>query len=155
MRLMTIHRKEHLPYEQIVEKSVEIFAFPDRVWSVLTDAENIAQWMNGAQVESKWETGSDITFTGTMPNFNKPYRDRGTVLAVEPEKLLQYSLWSEMARRTDTPENRTIVTLMLDRLEERTLLTVRHENFQSEVEYKHANFFWTVALHMIKNLLEK
>ena len=142
-------------FEQIVDKTVEISASLGRVWHVLTDTDSIAQWMNGARVESQWNDGSEIIFTGTMPNFNKKYRDHGTVMAVEREKFLQYSLWSQMSLRTDIPENRTIVTLILDELESKTILTVRHENFRSDVEYKHANFFWTIALHLIKELSEQ
>lgn len=37
---------------------------------------------------------------------------------------------------------------------ERTRLTFRQENFQGEGEYKHANFFWGVALYIMKLLLE-
>jgi len=77
--------------ELIVEKSVEIATSRNRVWRALTDPEMIIQWMSGANVESTWELGSEITFSGTMPNFNKKYRDHGTVLAVEREKFLQYS----------------------------------------------------------------
>src|SRR5688572_7414475 len=141
--------------ELIVEKSVEIAASTHQVWRVLTDPDMILQWMGGAHIESTWELGSDITFSGTMPNFNKKYRDRGTVLAVEREKILQYSHWSEMKRLPDVPENRTIITFTLELIDEKTRLTFRQENFHSEVEYKHANFFWGVALHVMKNLLEQ
>jgi uncharacterized protein YndB with AHSA1/START domain len=140
--------------EPAVLKSVEISASPKEVWRMLTESDQISKWMDGARVESTWEVSSDITFSGTMPNFNKKYRDRGTVLAIEPEKFLQYSHWSEMTRRPDAPENRTIITFLLEPMEERTRLTFRQENFHSEVEYKHANFFWGVALYMMKNLLE-
>ena len=140
--------------EFIVVKSIEILATPDRVWSALTESDMIAQWMGDTHIETKWEMGSDIIFTGTMPNFNKKYRDRGTILAVEHGKLLRYNRWSEITRLPDTPQNRTLLTFVLDEIEEKTRLTVRHENFHSEVEYKHANFFWPVALHMLKNLLE-
>lgn len=141
--------------ESAVTKSVEILASPNEVWRVLTEPDKIKHWMDGARVESTWERGSDITFSGTMPNFNKPYHDRGTVLDVERERLLQYSHWSEAARRPDSPQNRTLITLTLERIGEKTRLMVRHERFHSEVEYKHVNFFWTVALNAIRNLLEK
>lgn len=139
----------------IVEKSVEIAASRNQVWRALTEPELILQWMAGAQVESTWEPGSDITFTGTMPNFNKKYRDRGTVLAIEREKFLQYSHWSQMTHLPDLPQHRTILTFGLESMKEKTRLTFRQENFHSEVEYKHANFFWGVALHMLKKLLER
>jgi uncharacterized protein YndB with AHSA1/START domain len=141
--------------EAVVVKSADIFTSPDHVWQALTEPEKITQWMGGALVESKWEIGSDITFTGRLPNFNKPYRDRGTVLAMEREKFLQYSHWSELSRLPDLPQNRTIITFSLDGMDEKTRLSVRHENFDSEDAYKHANFFWGIALNTLKKLLEQ
>jgi uncharacterized protein YndB with AHSA1/START domain len=138
-----------------VVKSVEIFKSTNDVWRALTEPDQIIQWMGGARVESKWEIGSDITFTGKMPNFNKAYRDRGTVLAMEREKFLQYSHWSEMSRLPDIPQNRTIITFILDGMDEKTRLTVRHNHFYSEAAYKHANFFWSFGLTALKNLLEQ
>ena len=138
----------------VVEKTVEIAASTHQVWRALTESDKIKQWMGGAQVESQWELGSEITFTGTMPNFNRKYKDYGTVLAVEREEFLQYSHWSEMSHRPDLHQNRTITTLTLEDIGEKTCLTVRHENFKSDAEYKHANFFWGVAVYTLKNLLE-
>jgi uncharacterized protein YndB with AHSA1/START domain len=140
--------------ELIVVKSVEIVASTDRVWHALTEPDTIEKWMAGARVESTWEVGSDITFRGTMPNFNRKYEDHGTVLAIEPERLLRYSHWSQMSRLPDAPQNRTLVTFLLEPIEDKTQLTVRHENFHFEDEYKHANFFWNVALYMMKNQIE-
>ena len=149
---MSVH---HDPPQPAVEKSVEIAASANEVWRTLTETDRIVKWMDGAQVESTWEPGSEIMFRGTMPNFNRKYRDRGTVLAVRPEQLLQYSHWSEMTRRPDLPQNRTVITFTLEPLAEKTRLTLRQEHFHSDVEYKHANFFWGVALYMIKKLLEQ
>jgi uncharacterized protein YndB with AHSA1/START domain len=140
--------------EYAVVKSIEIRASTNDVWRALMETDKIAQWMGAAHVESKWEIGGDITFTGKMPGFNKTYRDRGTVLAIEREKLLKYSHWSELSRLPDAPENRTLITFSLEWTGEKTQLTVRHESFYSEAAYKHSNFFWGFALTDIKNLLE-
>lgn len=55
--------------------------------------------MGGARVESKWEPGGDIAFTGKLRK--KTYLDRGTVLAIEREKLLKYSHWTGLSRLPD------------------------------------------------------
>jgi uncharacterized protein YndB with AHSA1/START domain len=141
--------------EHAVVKSIEISAPKDEVWRALTEPDKIAQWMGGARVEAKWEIGGNITFTGKMPGFDKTYRDRGTVLAIEREKLLKYSHWTELSRLPDAPENRTVITFSLDWTGTATRLTVHHERFYSEAAYRHSNFFWGFALTDIKNLLER
>jgi uncharacterized protein YndB with AHSA1/START domain len=138
-----------------VVKSVEISTSTNDVWRALTEPDKIAQWMGGARVESKWELCSDITFTAKWPNKKEIVRDRGTVLAIEPEKLLQYSQWNEVSRLPDAPENRTVITFSLDWTGAATRLTVRHDHFYSESAYKHINFFWGYALTDIKILLEQ
>jgi uncharacterized protein YndB with AHSA1/START domain len=138
--------------ELAVEKSIEISASANDVWRALTEPDKIARWMGGARVESQWEPGGDITFTGKLNR--KAYRDRGTVLAIEREKLLKYSYWTGMSRLPDVPENRTVITLRLDGSAGKTHLTVRHDRLTSEAAYKHSNYFWGFALADIKNLLE-
>jgi uncharacterized protein YndB with AHSA1/START domain len=134
-------------------KCVKIAASMHEVWRALTERRQIAQWMGGACVESKWELGADIAFTGKLHKYT--YHDRGTVLAIEPEKLLKYSHWTGLSRLPDLPQNRTVVTLCLDWTGEETSLTVRHECFYSEVAYEHANYFWGFALNELKSLVER
>jgi len=141
--------------ELVVVKSIEISASTNDVWRALTEPDKIAQWMGGARVESKWDLGGDITFTGEMANFNKTYLDRGTLLAIDREKLLKYSHWTEFSRLPDAPENRTVIMFSLDWTGVATRLTVRHERFYSEAAYKHSNFFWSFALADMKSALER
>ena len=140
--------------QPIVEKSIEIAATPDRVWRVLTEPDQVVQWMNGAHVESTWEAGSDMTFTW-IANFDKTVHDRATLLAIERGKFLQYSHWSGLSLLPDKVENRTLMTFSLEPMDGGTLLTVRNENFESDVAYKHANFFWSVAVAMVKKVAEQ
>ena len=90
-----------------------------------------------------------------MGNFKKAYRDRGTVLAIEHDKLLKYSHWSGLSRLPDVPENQTVIIFSLDWTGEKARLTVRHDHFYSKAAYKHANFFWEFALADMKRLLER
>jgi uncharacterized protein YndB with AHSA1/START domain len=148
-------RSNNKTLELDVVKSVEISASTNDVWRALTEPDKIAQWMGGARVESKWEIGGEITFIGEMTNFNKTYHDRGTALTIECEKLLKYSHWTALSRLPDASENRTLITFSLDWTSHATRLTVRHECLYSEAAYKHADFFWGIALTDVKNLLER
>ena len=57
----------------------------------------------GADVHSDWKEGSPITFTGEF-NGNS-YHEKGTILQCQPERLLQYSHWSDLEQLPDLPEN--------------------------------------------------
>lgn len=135
-----------------VAKSIEVEASVDCVWRAITESDRIAMWMGGARVESTWAPGAEIAFSGKLHRY--AYRDRGTVLAAEPEKLLRYSHWSALSRRADLPENRTVITLMIEATGGASRLTVRHEGLQGEDEYGHANYFWGFALQDLKKLLD-
>jgi uncharacterized protein YndB with AHSA1/START domain len=124
-----------------VQLSIRIRATPSVVWATLLDASKIARWMGGAHVESTWQPGSAITFTGTLNN--RPYQDRGTVLVCEPERELRYNHWSSWSRRVDSEETRTVITL-----------EVQHDNLTSEKTFGHARFFWRNALADVKNISE-
>jgi uncharacterized protein YndB with AHSA1/START domain len=138
--------------EYLIVKSVEISATPRDVWRVLTDPEMIARWMLGTRVETTWQPGAAITFDATLHGLT--YQDRGTLLAIEPERSLAYSHWSDLSRLPDIPENRTLVRLTLEWTGEKTRLTVRHEQFYSYEAYGHSNFFWGYALGDIRCLAE-
>src|SRR5258706_8265770 len=86
-----------------VHVSIRIRARPSVVWKALLEPTKLARWMSGAQVESTWEPGSAITFTGTLNGH--PFRDRGTVLACEPERILRYNHWSFLSRLADSDDS--------------------------------------------------
>lgn len=151
-----LKNSEYLPAmtNQRVQLSITITATAEDVWRALTEPDMIAAWMLGARVESSWQPGSDIAYTVKMPGLDKHYGDRGTVLVAERARVLKYSHWAEAEGLSDTPENRSVITLLLDAQAESTRLTVLHEHFSSYAAYKHAEFFWGYALDDIKKLLE-
>jgi hypothetical protein len=59
--------------------------------------------MHGTNMQTDWIVGNPITWTGEWQG--KAYEDRGTVVAVEPKKLLKVTHWGPMGGSEDKPEN--------------------------------------------------
>jgi uncharacterized protein YndB with AHSA1/START domain len=135
-----------------VQRSIRIRAKPSVVWATLLDPVKIARWMGGAHVESTWQPGGAISFTGTL--HGRPYQDCGTVLACEPERLLRYNHWSALSRLPDSEDTRTVITLTLQPDGDETDLEIRHDNLSSDAGFGHARFFWRNAFHDLKGIAE-
>ena len=70
----------------VAKKRITVNAPPDVVWRALTDPAMVRQYMHGTNLQTDWTVGSPITWKGEWQG--KSYEDKGTVLAVEPTKLL-------------------------------------------------------------------
>ena len=81
----------------------EIAAPPARVWTAMTDPDQVAQYMMGSRVKTDWQPGSPITWSGEWEG--KPYQDKGEVLQAEPGRLLEVTHYSPMTGDEDIPEN--------------------------------------------------
>src|SRR5438445_8884613 len=95
----------------IAEKRVTINAPIDAVWQAVIDPTLVKQYMHGTNMQTTWEVGIPITWKGEWQG--KTYEDKGTVLAVEPNKLLRITHWSPMGGSEDKPENYHTVTYEL------------------------------------------
>lgn len=135
-----------------VHHAIRIRAKPRAVWATLIDPVKTARWMGGAGVESTWQPGSAISFTGTL--HGRPYQDRGIVLACEPERLLRYNHWSALSRLPDSEDTRTVITITLQPNGDDTDLEVCHDNLASDAAFGHARFFWRNALQDVKGIAE-
>ena len=78
--------------------------------------------------------------------------EQGTILQFEPEKVLEYSYWSSLSQHADVPENYSVITFKLTPVDGKTILTFTQSNFETEVSYKHFNYYWNVALGLLKRL---
>ena len=68
--------------------SININASAAEVWNALTNKEMIKEYFFGTEANTDWKEGSPISFTGTWEGTT--YEDKGTVLKIEKEKLLQH-----------------------------------------------------------------
>ncbi|MEW6469472.1 MAG: SRPBCC family protein [Bacteroidota bacterium] len=132
---------------------IGIQAPAEKVWQALTDPAQIRQYFFGTNAESDWKEGSAVTFTGEWQG--KAYRDKGTILKAEPNRLLRYTYWSSLSGIADKPENYVIITYELIPEEDGTLLTITQENVPDEKMRKHAEENWEKVLHNLKGLLER
>ncbi|MDQ2852880.1 MAG: SRPBCC domain-containing protein [Actinomycetota bacterium] len=81
----------------------QIAASSQRVWTAMTDPDQVAQYMMGSRVESDWKPGSAITWSGEWEG--KPYQDKGEIVAAEPGQLLEVTHYSPLTGEEDQPEN--------------------------------------------------
>jgi len=134
--------------------TVTIHATRRDVWKALTDPEMVKQYMHGTDMSTDWKEGSPIVWKGEWQGHS--YEDKGTVLAVEPEKLLQYTHWSSMSGSEDKPENYHTVTYELAGEDGKTTLTLTQDNNASPEEAdKMATDNWGPVLNGLKETIER
>jgi uncharacterized protein YndB with AHSA1/START domain len=132
--------------------AVVIRSEPAEVWEVITNPALLSKAFFGAKVVTNWREGSAITFSGEWNG--KPYKDRGTIMKVVPNRLLEYTHWSPLSGTPDEPENYHTVTFELTPSEGGTELALRQSNVNDENEREHSEKTWSLMLGNIKKLVE-
>ncbi len=138
---------------RVAQVTAWINAPVSRVWEALTDPEMIQEYLFGTQTITNWQVGSPIYWRGEWQG--QPYEDKGTVLNLVPEKLIETTYWSSMGGLPDTPENYKTVTYTLQPENDGTLLTLTQDNNASEEDKQHSEQNWTMVLDGLKKLVEK
>ena len=138
--------------ELISNTSIAINAPVAKVWDALINPDVITQYFFGAEVVSGWKEGSPITFRGEYQGNN--YEEKGVLLQVKPERLLQYTHWSNFDELPDAPENYRIWTFRLSEEDTHVLLSITEDNIPTEKKRERSDEFWTGVLATIKQLPE-
>ena len=134
-------------------KSISIHASKSKVWDALTKPELIKKYFFGTETITDWKVGSPILYRGEWEG--KTYEDKGTVLAIEKEKLIKYSYWSSFSDKPDAPENYSNVTYTLKEGNGETIFTVVQEGIDDEEKLKHSEENWGVVMQGMKKMLEE
>ncbi|MEQ8472119.1 MAG: SRPBCC domain-containing protein [Marinoscillum sp.] len=135
-----------------IENSIQIKASAKEVWDALVNPEKIKVYFFGTQAESEWEKGSSLTFRGEWEGTS--YVDKGTILEIEPLRVLKYDYISSFSSLDDKPENYSIITNLLESDGEHTTLTIIQEGFENEDARKHSINNWDALLKAIKEMIE-
>ncbi|MDA4114092.1 MAG: SRPBCC domain-containing protein [Thaumarchaeota archaeon] len=137
----------------VAKASISINAPVAKVWNALVNPEVIKQYMFGTEVVSEWTEGSPIVWRGTWEG--KRYEDRGVILKLEPERVLQYSHFSPLSGLPDTPENYHTVALQLTAGGNQTLVSLSQDNNPTEESREHSQKNWGMMLASMKKTLEE
>ena len=130
---------------QIIEKTIEINASIDDVWSVFTNPEITKQM--GGYYDTDWKTGSSFVFRLS----NGTAITNGILLDFKPMLLIKHSLFENNA---DTVI--AMLTYSFQQKGNQTLLTGQEELVKrlDPTEYDDANKGWEQALNIVKQIAE-
>lgn len=133
--------------------SILLNATPQRVWEALTDPVQIKEYLFGTTTTTDWKKGSPITYAGEWEG--KAYEDKGTIIDIQPGKLLHTTYYSSMSGKDDKPENYSNVIYKLDAEGDKTRLTITQDNAGDEASKEHSQNNWNMVLESLKKLVEK
>lgn len=123
------------------------------VWDALINPAKIKQYLFGTDTHCDWKVGSSLRFTGEWEG--KPYEDKGTILAIEKEKVLSYNYWSNFSGMPDVPENYQIITFRVKEVSGKTEIQLTQQNIRSDEAKAHSQENWKMVLNSLKQLVEK
>jgi len=139
----------------VAHVSMTINASIAKVWDALVNPAAIRQYMPVTEVLSDWREGSPIVWKSDFQG--KPFEVKGTILRLEPQRLLEYTHSLPIFRAsgaTHSPVNNQQVTIELNDDGAQTHLSVTERNNRTQRELAHSEGSWRMVLHGMKALLE-
>jgi uncharacterized protein YndB with AHSA1/START domain len=136
----------------VATAETEIAATPDRVWAALTEPDQIKQYFFGTTVDTDWNPGSPITWSGEYEG--KSYEDKGKVIAVDGPRQLVVTHFSPMSGQDDVPENYHTLTYTLSERGDGTRVELSQDNNGSDEEAEQATATWQQLLDALKKHVE-
>jgi uncharacterized protein YndB with AHSA1/START domain len=137
---------------ETAETSILVAASPQAVWHALTDPAMIAEYLYGTQVSTDWKKGSAIVYRGEWEG--KPYEDKGTILEIDPPRVLVTSYYSPLSGKPDAPESYQNVTYTLAPEGSATRVTVTQDGCADRAEADRMVENWGMTLDGLKGVVE-
>jgi uncharacterized protein YndB with AHSA1/START domain len=144
-----------------VKNEILINGTASQVWDALTNPEKTTVYMFGCKTVSDWKVGSPLLWQ--MIHEGKDFVPvKGIIIAIEPNKMLKYTVIDPHASYPDIPANYLNVTYQLTEQGAKTLLTVIQDGFEgaAEGEKRYKDVYnngdgWNPILVQIKKLVEE
>jgi uncharacterized protein YndB with AHSA1/START domain len=139
--------------DYVATAETEIDAPRDKVWTALTDPQQIKEYMFGSEVVTDWKQGSPIVWKGEYEG-NK-YEDKGEIVEIEPERRLKVTHFSPLSGQEDRPENYHTLLYELEERGEKTHLSLSQDNNASKEAAEHSQANWEKMLAGLKQVAER
>jgi len=139
--------------DHVAHAETEISASPEQVWNALTDPEAISIFMFGSQVETDWQVGSAITWTGEYDGTS--FTDKGEILQADQPERLRMTHYSAMSGQPDVPESYHTLDYRLEPSEAGTTLTLDQDGNDSEEQAEQFADNWQGMLDQVKKYVEE
>jgi uncharacterized protein YndB with AHSA1/START domain len=141
---------------QLFEQIITIYAPVEQVWTLLTDIESMKTWMGEPEmmleIETDWMIGAPIIVRGFH---HVPFINIGTVLKFTPPAGLAYTHLSSLSHLPDEPGSYTTLEFILAPAGCTTNLQLRASGFPTSSIFKHLKLYWSGALEIFKQHVER
>lgn len=136
----------------VATAETDIHASPQRVWTALTEPEQIAAYMGGSRVETTWQAGSPITWSGEYDGH--AYQDKGEVLTYDEPHVLSVTHYSPLMGQDDRPENYHTLVYTLTTVSGITRLSLTQDGCADEAQAEQFSRNWQQMLEGLKTHVE-
>jgi uncharacterized protein YndB with AHSA1/START domain len=136
----------------VAAAETEVDATPERVWTALTDPDEIAQYMWGTRVETTWQVGSPITWTDVHEG--RTSQDKGEVLTYDEPHVLSVTHFSPAMGKPDEPESYHTLVYTVTARGEHTHLELTQDGCDSEAQAEEFSSNWRQMLETFKSTVE-
>ena len=138
--------------DHVAHAETEISASPQQVWDAMTDPEAISTFMFGSKVETDWEEGSPITWSGEYDG--RPFQDKGEIPEVVENQRLRMTHFSPLSGEDDVPENHHTLDYRLEDRGASTRLTLDQDGNDSAEQAEQFAGNWQMMLDQLKKYVE-
>jgi hypothetical protein len=123
------------------------------VWEILCSPSTYHTAWN-AELATRWVKGAPIGFSGMWED--QPYQDKGIVLEISEERLVEFSYWSSFWEAPDIEGEYSTIRYELEPIDTCSCgLTVMQRGFRDDIHYQETVILWNDTINIMKQLAEK